>query len=470
MTRPNERGERDYLELRNGIWHIRFQYPPAVQASACELYGWAEWQADWKKSLGTRDRREADVLAQPYVANHKELMLYHAARTDRSKKWGDVILVWTMEPSDKAIQNPDGSTTMADEHFITHIDKDGNVRRQPNKRRLAAKLDLAAVGSEPEYLAHAAERRKQRALTEPDVDLEAIDHYIKKLSLRKDDADGTRRTLADFKAVTGGRAIARSSEEDVENLIEWLAEERDLTGSRIKKLVSFLRAAVNYGIKKHPRRPLYQRNIFTDFSVPDTDEEGENRRPPYTETDVASIKANLGRFDDEQTLMLVYHVSSSIRPGGIYSITSDEWEDGEDPDTGQSHRTRHARIRRDKGVFGRRNLPIPQAVLDLKKADGSSLLPAKIDGSMFTTPLPQLLAEINRVLDAIGLARDATGKRVKTLYCGRHRGKDRLMSRGCVEDMRKAIMGHARKIEAHDLYGTGFPMWQIKPWIDKIGF
>jgi hypothetical protein len=128
-------------------------------------------------------------------------------------------------------------------------------------------------------------------------------------------------------------------------------------------------ARQNHDIRTNRAEPKFKFNVFENFFIPSDDEEKE--RPSYTEEDVRVIRANLGRFTDEQKLMLIWHISTSVRPGGIYSITNDEWEDGEDADTGATFRTRHARIRKDKGKYGPRNLPIPQAVLDLKKDDGT---------------------------------------------------------------------------------------------------
>lgn len=62
----------------------------------------------------------------------------------------------------------------------------------------------------------------------------------------------------------------------------------------------------------------------------------------------------------------LWHVARGIRPGGIYSIVSEEWEEAEDPgQPGVVHRTRHFRTKKDKSrMFGPRNPPVPQADLD----------------------------------------------------------------------------------------------------------
>jgi hypothetical protein len=55
MTMPS------YLFLRpdSRNWHVRFRYPDRVV----------------EKSLGTPDRKRAEILALPHIAHHKETLL-----------------------------------------------------------------------------------------------------------------------------------------------------------------------------------------------------------------------------------------------------------------------------------------------------------------------------------------------------------------------------------------------------------
>ena len=71
MSSTNRRGERDYISSRKGVWYLRFQYPPALRESACLYYERDEWPKEEERSLKTRDRAEAEAIAQPYIARHK---------------------------------------------------------------------------------------------------------------------------------------------------------------------------------------------------------------------------------------------------------------------------------------------------------------------------------------------------------------------------------------------------------------
>lgn len=457
----------DYLFQRAGSknWYLKLQYPKAF---------WAEGKRKVEKSLGTDDHALAEALAAPLITEHKKVLYVFraglAARRlglTREQFENTLRFKHTQEPL-TTIVNPDGSRSFATETHIFTLAPDNKVlNTQPNETVAKVPMIWFTPTQRRELRAAQAHQKKVKF---KDVDAEVLEAYIaakrREGKLRKDDEDGARRTLADFKSLTEGKPIAHSSREEAHLLADLLVHERGLSAGRTRKLIAFMKAAINRDMED-PRNTHYKYNIFANVSVSD-DEEGSP--DPLTEADMDKVRANLHLFTDEQRLMWVWHASSSIRPVGLYSIAACEWEDGEDAETGNRYRTRFVRIRKDKNKFGTRSLPIPQAVLDLKAADGTPLLPDRIQGPLFSTPRPQLLAEINRVLDKIGVLRDTDNKRVKTLYSCRHRAKDRMLTRGASSDMRKAIMGHAREIQAHDLYGHGFPMWQVKLWIDKIGY
>lgn len=151
MSSTKRRGERDYLSHRNGVWYIRFQYPPSLRESACFFFDRDEWPKEEERSLKTRERAEAEALAQPYITRHKNLLLFHAARTDPNKKWGEIEAVWQMQPNTK-VSRPNGSRSVATEETIVHEAADGTITSEPNRRRMVVKLDVAAVANEPAYV------------------------------------------------------------------------------------------------------------------------------------------------------------------------------------------------------------------------------------------------------------------------------------------------------------------------------
>lgn len=478
------RGERDYLKLRGNRYSLRFQYPPALRESACMYYGRDEWPKEEERSLGTGDRREAEALAQPYIVRHKNLLLFHAARIDPHKRWGEFDAVWQMEPGKKKVHD-DGTVSVASEDTIIHMHPDGRVTNEPNRRRIVVKLDVNAVRNEPAYLEAKRAGDALRKVVRRDVDAEMLTAYVEHAGLSKDDRALAERGLVRFKELNGGRPIATSVRSDVTKLIASEFEARGPNGGeRIKKMIAYLRAAVNHNIRKSDD-PLYKSNLFEAHDIATNG----LRRPPYTEADLRTIKENRPVFNDEEWLLVTWHIASSVRPVGLDSIRRDEMteEDEIDADTGvvvAHHVTRSVMIENDKdnrrggSDYGERRLPIPQAVLDAVNSEGEPLLPSRITGPLFSTPLDQLLVAINSKLFTIGVNteddQDATGRTIrkgKSLYSGRHRARDRFRQIKCDEEMSRAIMGHARgRSDSHGSYGHGFTMFAMKRVIDRIRF
>ena len=447
-------------------------------------YGQDHWPRDEAKSLYTKDKAEAEVLAQPYIARHKSLLLFHAAASDETKKWGDFVTIWQMEPNTR-VNRPDGSSSIASETTIIHTAPDGTITSEPNRRRLVVKFDEKVVANEPAYIEAKRAAQGLKKVIHRDVDADMLTAYVASSKLSKDDRALAERGLQNFKQVNGGKTIANSLRSDVTKLIDAEFEARGPNGGeRIKKMIAYLRAAVNFNIRKADA-PLYRSNIFEGHDI-DTN---NLKRPPYSEADVRRIKEHWSIFTDQEKLMVVWHIASSVRPVGLYSIRRDEMTEEEEFDeaTGQfimHHVTRSVTIESDKDNrrggkdYGRRRLPIPQAVLDARSNSGEPLLPTEINGPLFTAPLDQLLNAINAKLFKIGVNTDDVkdeNQRVtekgKSLYSGRHRARDRFRSIRPPEEMARLIMGHARrKSDSHGHYGDGFTMFAVKRVIDLIRF
>jgi hypothetical protein len=412
----------------------------------------------FEKSLGTPDRREAEALAAPLIAQHKKLLVVHAARVGQPSSFRREVLRLEIEPG--KYNHSDGSMTVATQREITVFHADGSMSTRLNlKVRDDFQLDAAALPP-PLRRAWSEAGGKERA-TKLDVDAEIIEEFIRERNKNADDAKLARDTLVAFKAVNGGKTISASGKMDVQALVTHLLAKGGKNGTGVKhgtvrRALAQLKAAVNLELKAdHPR---LTRNVFATVAI--DGDEGATRRDPYTDADVQTVRANLDKLDPEERLMWLWHVSSGIRPGGIYSIASDEWESAEDPDQpGIIHRTRHVRIMKDKSrKFGPRNLPVPQAVLD------SGLLPEKISEPLFKRRLKPLLVALNGKLAAAPFNVNAG---TKTFYSARHRAADRMRDR-VPEKIRKAILGHSRS-DMEDRYGHGHAMWRIKLEMDKIG-
>jgi hypothetical protein len=485
MARERERGPRDYIYRRGDVFWLRFQYPPALQESAKDFYSREEWPKEEARSLKTKDRQEAEALAASYIARHRALLIYHAARTS-GEDCGSYEDFWEMQPNTQK-PHPDGSRTVATETHIIFMPADGSTpQMRPNRIRRAVVLKPEFYQKHPEFKALAKHVEDTRKARNPDRDSDLIEDYIRVRGLdeRKARGDGAllREGLRLFREVNGGKQIVASKRSDVKRLIDAEMERRGPNGGeRVKKMISLLRSTVNWHMEDADHS-MFEANIFANHEIATNDV----KRPPYTEADIRTIKEHWHRFTDEEKLMMAWHFASSVRPVGLDSIRQDEWiEEDEYNDKGElvrTHHTRSVQIESDKDPngqdYGRRKLPIPQTVLDLKREDGAPILPERINGPLFTTPRDQLLVEINRKLYEIGVntddVQDATGKTIqkgKSLYSARHRARDRFRVIKCPEEMSRAIMGHARdRKDSHGSYGHGFSMWELKPVMDRIRF
>jgi integrase len=107
----------------------------------------------------------------------------------------------------------------------------------------------------------------------------------------------------------------------------------------------------------------------------------------------------------------------------------------------------------------KRRVPLPACVLPY--------LPKVIKGPLFVRkladPADTASKHLNRFLNDCGIVDPR-----KVIHSLRHRAQDRLRAAGCPEDVRWALLGHEEKPVAAG-YGEGFPVPQLKKWIDRIG-
>lgn len=449
-----------YLFQRSGSrnWYIKLQYPLALRETLALLSDKRDARRTFEKSLGTEHRREAEAIAAPFIAQHKKLLVVHAARTKHPNSFRREVLRLEIEPG--RYNHPDGSMTVATEREITVFKSDGSMNTRLNLNvRDDYQLETAALPP-PLRRAWNETGAKERETKLP-VDAEIIEEFIREKNKNSEDAKIARDTLAAFKSVNGGKTIAASGKTDVQALVRHLLAKGGRNGiglkhATVRRAIAQLKAAVNLELlADHPR---LTRNVFSTVLI--DGDEGAEKRDPYSEADVQTVRANLDKLNPEERLMWLWHVSTGIRPGGIYSIVKDEWESAEDPDQpGTFHRTRHVRIMKDKSrKFGPRNLPVPQAVLD------SGLLPEKITGPLFKRQLKPLLVALNSKLASKPFN---VNNGTKTLYSARHRAADRMRDR-VPEKIIKLILGHSRP-DIGDRYGHGHAMWRVKLEMDKIG-
>src|SRR6202008_1603440 len=111
-------------------WYVRLQFD----------------KSDRGKSLRTTDKREAEVLALPLIAEHKARLLESRPRIEPT---------WAHEyPPGREHSGPAGARIIATDRELIHIDKDGLITgRSPNGRpayqivNLERRMGIPGTGS-----------------------------------------------------------------------------------------------------------------------------------------------------------------------------------------------------------------------------------------------------------------------------------------------------------------------------------
>jgi integrase len=400
----------DYLFLRNGSrnWHIKLQYPGGRI----------------EKSLGTSDRAQAEILALPYIQDHKMRLL--EARPGIQVTW-----LHRFAPGQEHI-TPDGERIIADDRELIFLNHNGAiVRKEPNGEFAVALPPLR----EQKAIVRREEQRRQRTATSPDDAL--IETYLRHKNVTGYYEREARAVWALYKQLTNSKPLKDASRDDGRKLVDYY-EKQDLKSATIQKKIGWLTAAVNLAIDEAKLK-------FNPFSsiVPERDD--KQRRLPLSESDIRNVKRNLDRLDEGDQQLFRVLAATGMRLSEAFEI------DGEMKERG----CRYIIVGR-KTSQSLRRVPLPAAVLPF--------LPRKIEGRLFPGDPRAASKRLNRFLNGVRIE-----DRRKVVHSLRHRAQDRLRAAGCPEDLRWAILGHEQKTVAAG-YGEGFPVPLLRRWIDKIGF
>jgi integrase len=400
----------DYLFLRDGSrnWQIKLQHPGGERI---------------EKSLGTPDRAQAEILALPYIQDHKVRLF--EAKPGIGGTW-----LHRFAPGQEHI-TPDGERIVADDRELIFLNHNGAiVRKEPNGEFAVALHPLR----EQKAIVRRLEQR-QRTATSPDDAL--IETYLKHKNVTGYYEREARAVWALYKQLTNGKALKDASRDDGRKLVDYY-EKQDLKSATIQKKIGWLTAAVNLAIDE-------ARLKFNPFSsiVPERDD--KQRRLPLSEADIRNVKRNLDRLDEGDQQLFRVLAATGMRLSEAFEI------DGEMKERG----CRYIIVGR-KTSQSLRRVPLPAAVLPF--------LPRKIEGLLFPGDPRAASKRLNRFLNGVRIE-----DRRKVVHSLRHRAQDRLRAAGCPEDLRWAILGHEQKTVAAG-YGEGFPVPLLRRWIDKIGF
>jgi integrase len=406
------RRKTDYLFLRPGSqnWNIKLQSPTGRI----------------EKSLGTPDRRQAEILALPMIGEHKAKLL--AARPRLETTWQHQL-----EPGREHV-GPGGERIIATDRELIYLNHNGAITRTAPNGAPAYQLVGRPLTVRSLAVAFTGGRPKVQAKNSDDAVFET---YLSHANVTGYYEHEARAVWALYKQLTDSKPLKDATRDDGRKVVHHF-EGQGLKSATIKKKVGWLTAAVNLAIDEGPLK-------FNPFSSIVPKRNDKQTRLPLNEADIKNAKSNLDRLDAADGLLFRLLATTGMRLSEAFEI------DGELKERG----CRFVIVGK-KTEQSLRRVPLPAGVLPY--------LPKSVKGPLFQGGAPAASKRLNRFLNDIGVS-----DRRKVVHSLRHRAQDRLRAAGCPEDCRWAILGHEEKTVAAG-YGEGFPVPLLKQWIDRIGF
>lgn len=400
-----------------------------------------------EKSLGTNDRRQAEILALPQIAEHKKRLFESRPRL--------VMRPHKLAPGEYTV---DGDRVIATEREIIYLKPDGAlIRTEPNSpTRELVNVPMGAVITFGDPARPLAELRKLGPVIDvaklerpsvvtkgggDDAILEVYLRNAKSGPITGYDEREARSVWALFKTLTNGKTLKDCDRDDGRKLVAHF-EGAGLKSATIEKKIAWLNAACNLAIKDGKLK-------LNPFAAIAPKRDDKLRRLPLSDADIKLCKRNLDKLGESDQLLFRLLASTGMRISEAFEIDCEEKERGVRFVT-VGHKTEESL----------RRVPFPAAVLPY--------LPKVVKGPLFPRnrkdPADAASKHLNRFLDDIGIIDPA-----KVVHSLRHRAQDRLRAFECPQDIRWALLGHEEVTVAAG-YGEGFSVPQLKRWIDKIGF
>lgn len=409
MPRPHT----GYLYQRPGstMWWIRFRYPAEMNLKTVQ------------KSLGTPDKREAEVLALPLIAEHRR-RLYDADQ--RRKGFIRASEMDTFYPLG-AFTREDGAKGFGQYKSVT-FEHEGRTWEEENF--LTMRPIMRPVAADPDWVPPPPKAKKP-----VDNDHEHIERWIAHKNVNPYLQKEAKEALRLFKELTGGKLFKDADRDDGRKLVAHLFDKLGNKSATVQKKVGHLCAAVNLAMDEGKLK-------FNPFSsiIPKRDDAKD--REKLFEPEMKLIRDGRDTFDREEWLLYMLCATTGMRRGEAYGIEREYVEDG----------IRYVIVgtKTDQSL---RRVPLPDAVLPL--------LPRQIHEPLFKKDLKNLGRKTLRQIRRLGVKKDIHGLR--------HRAKDRLRDGRCPLDIQHHLLGHEEKTVAQG-YGTGYPIRELKIEIEKIGY
>jgi integrase len=397
-----------------------------------------------EKSLGTADKAEAELLAMPYIEQHKAEMLAAKPRLQ-------VTIEYKMEPG-REHAGPDGGKIIATERELIHIGHNGAIiKTEPNSTpayQLTGKLTAGGI-----VRAYREHYNAPPAPPKKNDDDRLFDTYLKHANVTGFFRREAESTWALFKTLTGGKALADCKRDDGRKLAEHFFAKGNKSAT-VRKKVGWLGAACALAISEGK----LTLNPFVGVVAKMNDKE---RRWPLDDADMKACKQNLATLDNADALLFRLLACSGMRLSEAFQINGERSESG----------IRYCIIG-EKTLQSLRRVPFPAAVLPYLPKTIKGPLFAAGEAERFSDATIERLAHdaskrLNRFLRKIGIT-----DKSKVVHSLRHRAKDQLrkdwprMGR-CPDDVAEEIFGR-EKVTVGAGYGKGSPVPLLRKWIDKI--
>ena len=418
-----------------------------------------------EKSLGTQDRREAELLALPLIAEHKARLI--AARPRFEPQWVHWLKPGHIhdnpEQDEHPAKGPEGCRIVATERELTYLDAAGAIiRTTPNgapgftldvrKLRPGDSIQrlLDEAGIKPGGIVEPPAKLARREIgpdNKPTGDDGLIEAYIAHANVTGYKQKEVRDVWALYKTLVG-KPLKDADRDDGRKLVTYYRE-KGLKRNSIRKLTMWLRSAVNLAIDERKLR-------FNPFKgiVPKAKGEWDDAlmKVPFDENDMRLIKKNLGKLAPADQLLVRFLAATGARLEEAFHVNREMVE----------NRIRYAIIgRKTKQSLRRVVLPsfVPPVKRQLFSIEPSLKKAAHNAGK-----------RINDFLRDLGISKVEEGQTQseKTVHSFRHRAEDQMKAGGVEEDIRDAVLGHNMQTISRR-YGLGFPTKMLKKGMDAIG-
>jgi integrase len=394
------------------------------------------------RSLGTADKTQAQIAADPLIREHRERML--AARPRLETKWERAY-----DPGQHT--GPGGERITASDDTLIICDAEGKFLRTEANRKsvidLVGTAPLTVHGLAKAYIeADAAAFGPPRTVVKTNGDDTLLLDYLDHGGKHRTGVHGHFRHEAEsvwrlLKRLTNNKPLVKCDRDDAYKLVEHYQAE-GLAKPTIRKKLMWLSAVVNHAVRDSKWKGV---NPFAGVAPKDTPQEKRLRkRLPFDADMLALCKQNLGRLSEPDQLLFRLLACTGMRLSEAFEIDREHKREG----------VRFVNIGR-KSELSIRDVPFPADVLPY--------LPAKVTEPLFAGTSAAASKRLNRFVRSLGL----TDTKL-VLYSLRHRAETRLIDADCPDAIRQALLGHEEGKTIGEGYQT-LSMGKLKSWIDRIG-